>query len=249
MPQEPARPGASSSESSRLAELLEPKTTEIAAAALAWERAPFERRQAANDAAVAALGQPVALLNAIVDDIQQVYAHLVNRRYRPGAELADAFLRAFDPPEAPKLWKYAIWDSLCLPDLNLTREQYDRLQKVHVDLHLFAKPIAVDLELELTGEKLLGPIRVLFQYLDRQLPELRRAKSAIVKHPILTEQAQAAFDYIKQHGPTTGKEIAIALGISQVSTITSHIIPKLKPLGVINRRGAGYVFVDEVQNQ
>mgnify|MGYP002624943743 CR=1 FL=1 len=65
-----------------------------------------------------------------------------------------------------------------------------------------------------------------------------------ISPPILTDQQQEAFDYIRDHGPKFGKEICRELGISSESTFTSHYVPALKLHGVRNRRGAGY-YLDE----
>ena len=57
--------------------------------------------------------------------------------------------------------------------------------------------------------------------------------------PMLTDTEQAVWDYVEEHDPKAGKEIAKALDI-KIGTLTKHIVPKLKPLGLRNKRGAGY---------
>ncbi len=50
-------------------------------------------------------------------------------------------------------------------------------------------------------------------------------------------------NYVEEHGPKIGKEIAKALPI-YVSTLTRHTVPKLKSYGLRNKRGAGY-YIDK----
>ena len=59
----------------------------------------------------------------------------------------------------------------------------------------------------------------------------------------LTDQQQEVFEYIREHGPKTGKEICKALGIESQSTFTRHYVPALKKHGIRNKRGAGYFYL------
>ncbi len=60
--------------------------------------------------------------------------------------------------------------------------------------------------------------------------------------PPLTDAQQEVFNYIKEHGPKTGKEIVAALGLSGESALTTHLIPPLKPRGIVNKPGRGYYY-------
>jgi hypothetical protein len=102
-------------------------------------------------------------------------------------------------------------------------------------------------------DRLLGWLVVEHDRTANEAKELRLVdmvlmmKAAVLKRheaadgpPPLTEEQQQVFDYIKAHGPKTGKEIVSHLGLSSESAFTSHIVPALKPHGVKNRRGRGY---------
>jgi hypothetical protein len=55
----------------------------------------------------------------------------------------------------------------------------------------------------------------------------------------LTTQQQEVWNYVLEHGPVTGKDIANA-GVCEQSTLTAHIVPVLKERGLRNKPGAGY---------
>ncbi|HWA97340.1 MAG TPA: hypothetical protein VG713_02560 [Pirellulales bacterium] len=61
----------------------------------------------------------------------------------------------------------------------------------------------------------------------------------------LTDDQQRAYDYIKEHGPKTAKEIVNALALASESSFTSHSVPVLKRRGVKNKPGAGYYLADK----
>jgi DNA-binding CsgD family transcriptional regulator len=65
--------------------------------------------------------------------------------------------------------------------------------------------------------------------------------------PPLTEREREVYDLLAALRPgqaLTGKQIKQKTGIDQ-STLTSHIIPKLKLHGVKNRRGVGYYLSEQ----
>lgn len=57
----------------------------------------------------------------------------------------------------------------------------------------------------------------------------------------LTGREKEIAGLIRKEGPLTGKDICNKTGIGQ-SDLTSAVIPTLKEHGLINRRGAGYIF-------
>jgi hypothetical protein len=84
-------------------------------------------------------------------------------------------------------------------------------------------------------EAACGPIA---DYIHDELAKIKPARKP-KKAPVLTASQQEVFDCIKEYGPIMGREITNKTGTDE-STITKHIIPVLKKLGVKNRRGAGY---------